>query len=52
MNDDDESAGYIGEKLNVYGQPTLDKLAELINGVIKEVIKIWGGGVNYERNNN
>ena len=30
--------GYISEKLNIRGEPTVSKLAELINGVIKELI--------------
>lgn len=32
----EKSSGYISEKLNINGQPTADKLAELINGIIKE----------------
>lgn len=28
---------YIAEKLEVKGQPTIDKLAELINGIIAEL---------------
>ena len=30
--------GYISEKLNTHGEPTASKLAELINGIIKELI--------------
>lgn len=30
--------GYISEKLNIRGEPTISKLAELINGIIKELI--------------
>lgn len=30
--------GYISEKLNIHGEPTVSKLAELINSVIKELI--------------
>ena len=30
--------GYISEKLNIHGEPTVGKLAELINGIIKELI--------------
>ena len=30
--------GYISEKLNIRGEPTVSKLADLINGVIKELI--------------
>ena len=30
--------GYISEKLNIHGEPTVNKLAELINGIIKELI--------------
>lgn len=29
---------YVSEKLNMHGEPTTRKLAELINGVIKELI--------------
>ena len=31
--------GYISEKLNIHGGPTVSKLAELINGIIKELIR-------------
>lgn len=27
--------GYISEKLNIHGEPTVSKLAELINGIIR-----------------
>lgn len=37
-NDDEISAGYLGEKLNLSGQPTLDKLAELINSVKRVIL--------------
>ena len=30
--------GYISAKLNIHGEPTVSKLAELINSVIKELI--------------
>lgn len=30
--------GYISEKLNMRGEPTISKLADLINGVMKELI--------------
>lgn len=30
--------GYISTKLNIHGEPTVSKLAELINSVIKELI--------------
>lgn len=30
--------GYISEKLNIRGEPTISKLAELINEVMKELI--------------
>lgn len=29
-----KSSGYIAEKLNIKGQPTIDKLGKLINGVL------------------
>lgn len=29
---------YIYEKLNIHGEPTVNKLSELINGIIKELI--------------
>ena len=35
--DSEKHSGYIGEKLNIQGQPVVDKLAELINGIIKEL---------------
>ena len=31
-------SGYISEKLNINGEPTITKLAELINGIMKELI--------------
>ena len=30
--------GYISEKLNIHGEPTINKLTELINEVMKELI--------------
>lgn len=30
--------GYITEKLNIHGEPTVNELAELINGIVKELI--------------
>lgn len=35
--DGEKSSEYISEKLNIHGQPTVDKLTELINGIIKEI---------------
>lgn len=35
----EKSSGYIEEKLNIHGQPTIDKLTELINEIIKELKK-------------
>ena len=35
----EKAPGYIAEKLNLERQPTIDKLGELINGVIKEIVK-------------
>lgn len=32
-------SGYISEKLNIHGEPTTTKLAELINGIMKELIR-------------
>ena len=32
-------SGYISEKLNIHAEPTMSKLAELINGIIKELIR-------------
>lgn len=32
-------SGYILEKLNIHAEPTMSKLAELINGIIKELIR-------------
>ncbi|MGN1271445.1 MAG: hypothetical protein ACI4UX_05755 [Clostridia bacterium] len=37
--DTEKSSGYISEKLNIHGQPTVDKLADLINGIIDEIAK-------------
>lgn len=33
----EKSPGYISEKLNITGNPTIDKLAELINNIIKNM---------------
>ena len=30
--------GYISEKLSIHGEPTVSRLTELINGIIKELI--------------
>ena len=30
--------GYISQKLNIHGEPTVSKLAELINGIIRGLI--------------
>ena len=38
INANEKAPGYIAKKLNLTGQPTVDKLGELINGVIKELI--------------
>lgn len=38
VKDGEIHEGYISEKLNIYGEPTVSKLADLINGVIKELI--------------
>ena len=32
-------SGYISEKLNIHGEPTISKLTELINEIIKELIR-------------
>lgn len=37
VNSQEKSSGYIAEKLHVGGDVTAEKLAELINGVIKEL---------------
>lgn len=34
----DKIAGYIAEKLSIHGEPTVTKLAELINNIIKRLI--------------
>lgn len=31
--------GYISEKLQITGNPTIEKLGELINNIIKEIVK-------------
>ena len=38
IKDREISAGYISEKLNIHGEPTINKLTELINEIIKELI--------------
>lgn len=38
IKDREISSGYISEKLNIHGEPTTSKLAELINGIMKELI--------------
>ena len=38
VKDREIHGGYISEKLNIHGEPTVSKLAELINSVIKELI--------------
>lgn len=38
VKDKEIHKGYISEKLNINGEPTITKLAELINGIIKELI--------------
>lgn len=38
VKDKEIHEGYISEKLNIRGEPTVIKLAELINGIIKELI--------------
>lgn len=35
----EKAKGYISEKLNLKGEPTLSKFADLVNGVIKELYK-------------
>ena len=40
IKDEDTHYGYIGEKLNMRSNITTEKLAELINGVKKELVKI------------
>ena len=39
VKDREIHSGYIAEKLNIHGEPTTSKLAELINGIIKELIR-------------
>ena len=34
-----KSSGYVAEKLNLRGQPTLDKFTELLNGIIAELVE-------------
>lgn len=38
VSDRETHKGYISEKLNISGEPTISKLAELINGIKKELI--------------
>ena len=35
--DSKKHSGYISEKLSITGEPTVDKLTELINGIIAEL---------------
>jgi len=37
--DDEKSSGYIAEKLRITGDTTREKFADLINGVIRELLK-------------
>lgn len=37
VNNNEKYPGYIKEKLNLTGEPTCEKLAELINGIMKEL---------------
>ncbi len=37
VNNSDKAGGYIAEKLNINGNPTVTKLAELINNIIKRL---------------
>lgn len=37
VNNNDKAGGYIAEKLNINGNPTVTKLAELINNIIKRL---------------
>lgn len=37
VNNSDKAAGYISEKLNINGEPTISKLAELINNIIRRL---------------
>lgn len=37
VNNSEKASGYIAQKLNINGEPTVEKLGELINGVIKEL---------------
>ena len=34
---DEKESGYISEKLQINGEPTVEKLTELINGIIREI---------------
>lgn len=43
INSADIAAGYYGEKLNLGGGITTDKLAELLNGVKKEIDTFYRG---------
>lgn len=38
VSDRETHKGYVSEKLNISGEPTIIKLAELINGIKKELI--------------
>lgn len=37
VSNSDKAAGYISEKLNINGEPTVNKLAELINEIIRRL---------------
>lgn len=39
VKDREIHSGYISEKLNIHGEPTTSKLTELINGIIKELMR-------------
>lgn len=36
-NNNDKAEGYIEEKLNIHGEPTVTKITELINNIIKRL---------------
>jgi len=38
VDNEKKAPGYIAEKLNLTGQPTVDKFGELINGIIQAII--------------
>lgn len=37
IGDSDKAGGYIAEKLNIGGEPTVTKLVELVNNIIKRL---------------